>query len=74
MALSTVCSAFSSFIIYFSNDRNAAQTVAYWVMGSLAGAKLGEYKIIFPLVITATLFFITQYITLNLMLLEISVL
>ncbi|GAA0122764.1 iron ABC transporter permease [uncultured Clostridium sp.] len=75
MALSTVCSAFSSFIIYFSNDRNAAQTVAYWLMGSLAGANWENIKIIFPLVITATLFFITQYRTLNLMLLgdEVSI-
>lgn len=69
MALSTVCSAFSSFIVYFSNDTNAAQAIVYWLMGSLSGAKWENIKIIFPLVILATLFFITQYRTLNLMLL-----
>ncbi len=75
MALSTVCSAFSSFIVYFSNNKDAAQTIAYWLMGSLAGAKWENIIIIFPLVIFATLFFITQYRTLNLMLLgdEVSI-
>ena len=75
MALSTVCSAFSSFVVYFSNDKNAAQAIVYWLMGSLAGAKWENIRIIFPIVILATLFFITQYRTLNLMLLgdEVSI-
>ncbi|WP_042439491.1 FecCD family ABC transporter permease [Clostridium amazonitimonense] len=75
MALSTVCSAFSSFVVYFSNDKNAAQAIVYWLMGSLAGAKWENIRIIFPIVTLATLFFITQYRTLNLMLLgdEVSI-
>ena len=39
MALSAVCSAFSSFIVYFANDKEGIQTITYWMMGSLAGAK-----------------------------------
>ncbi|WP_097026936.1 FecCD family ABC transporter permease [Clostridium peptidivorans] len=75
MALSTVCSAFSSFIVYLSNDRDAAPTIMYWLMGSVAGARWENIRIIFPLVIVTTLFFITQYRTLNLMLLgdEVSI-
>lgn len=75
MALSTVCSAFSSFIVYLGNNREGMQSIAYWLMGSLAGAKWQNIRIILPLVILATLFFITQYRTLNLMLLgdEVSV-
>ncbi len=75
MALSTVCSAFSSFIIYFANDREGMQNIAYWLMGSLAGAKWQNIRIILPVIIVATLFFITQYRTLNLMLLgdEVSI-
>lgn len=75
MALSTVCSAFSSFIIYFVNDREGIQTIAYWLLGSLAGAKWENIRVIFPIVIIATLFFITQCRTLNLMLLgeEVSI-
>lgn len=69
MALSSVCSAFSSFIIYFSDNREGMQNITYWLMGSLAGAKWGSIRIILPIVILATLFFITQYRTLNLMLL-----
>ncbi len=75
MALSSVCSAFSSFIVYFANDREGMQSITYWLMGSLAGAKWQNIRIIIPVVIVATLFFITQYRTLNLMLLgdEVSI-
>lgn len=75
MALSTVCSAFSSFIVYFTNNRDGMQNITYWLMGSLAGAKWQNIRIILPVVIIATLFFITQYRTLNLMLLgdEVSI-
>lgn len=69
MALSSMCSAFSSFIVYFSNNREGMQSITYWLMGSLAGAKWQDIRIILPIVIIATLLFITQYRTLNLMLL-----
>lgn len=44
-------------------------------MGSLAGAKWDEIIIILPIIILGTIFFITQYRTLNLMLLgdEVSI-
>ena len=38
MAVSAVCSAFSNFVIYITNDKNAATEVMKWSMGSLAGA------------------------------------
>ena len=38
MALSAVCSAFSSFIVYFANDKDGIQSITYWLMGSMAGA------------------------------------
>ena len=41
MALSAVCGAFSSFIVYFANNKEGMQTIAYWMMGSLAGAQWG---------------------------------
>lgn len=69
MALSAVCSAFSSFIVYFANDKDGIQTIAYWLMGSLAGAKWDELTVIGPIVILAVLFFWTQSRILNLMLL-----
>lgn len=69
MALSSVCSAFSSFIIFIANNREGMQSITYWLMGSLAGAKWQNIRIILPIVILATLFFITQYRILNLMLL-----
>lgn len=75
MALSSVCSALSSFIIYFDNDKEGLQSITYWLMGSLAGAKWEGIAIVFPIVLMAVVFFWTQSRILNLMLLgdEVSV-
>ena len=75
MALSSVCSAFSSFVVYFANDKEGMQTLTYWLMGSLAGAKWQNLFFLFPIVLVSVLFFWTQYRSLNLMLLgdEVSI-
>lgn len=69
MALSAVCSAFSSFIVYYANNKEGMQTIAYWMMGSFAGAKWDNLAVIVPIVILAVLFFWSQSRILNLMLL-----
>lgn len=69
MALSAVCSAFSSFIVYFANNKEGMQSIAYWMMGSFAGAKWETLIIIMPIIVIAVLFFYTQSRILNLMLL-----
>lgn len=69
MALSSVCGAFSSFIVYFSNNKEGIQTITYWLMGSFAGAKWNNLAVIVPIVILAVLFFWSQSRILNLMLL-----
>ena len=58
MALSAVCGAFSSFIVYFANNKEGMQTIAYWLMGSFAGAKWDTLTIIGPIVVLCTLFFL----------------
>lgn len=74
-ALSSVCSAFSSFIVYLSDNGDTLKVITFWLMGSLAGAKWEEIIFILPIIIIGTIFFITQYRTLNLMLLgdEVSI-
>lgn len=74
-AVSSVCSAFSSFIIYIVNDNNATAEVMRWTMGSLAGANWRRVTVIFPVIMVCTLIFWTQYRSLNLMLLgdEVSI-
>lgn len=51
------------------------QTLTYWLMGSLAGAKWQNLFFLFPIVLVSFLFFWTQYRSLNLMLLgdEVSI-
>ena len=69
MALSAVCSAFSSFVVYFANNKEGIQTITYWMMGSFAGAKWDGITVIAPIVILSVVFFWTQSRILNLMLL-----
>jgi iron complex transport system permease protein len=75
MALNAVCSAFASFVVYFANNKEGIQTIAYWLMGSLANAQWGELAVIGPVIWGGTLFFLTQSRVLNLMLLgdEVSI-
>lgn len=69
MALSSVCSAFSSFIVYFAHDKEGIESITYWMMGSMAGASWERDGVVLPVVLIGTLFFWTQYRNLNLMLL-----
>jgi len=69
MALSAVCSSISSLIIYLAHDKDGIQSITYWLMGSLAGAKWSQIVWMFPIIMIGWIFFITQYRTLNLMLL-----
>lgn len=69
LALSTVCSSFSSCIVFFANDKEGMQTIIYWLMGSLAGAKWSNVQIILPLVVSVSAFFWLQSRILNAMLL-----
>ncbi|MEG1641839.1 MAG: iron ABC transporter permease [Synergistaceae bacterium] len=69
IALSAICSAFSSFIIFFANNADGMQTITFWLMGSLAGAKWENIIIILPIVTLCVIFFYSQSRILNLMLL-----
>lgn len=69
MALSSLCSSFSSLIIFFANDSEGIKTITYWLMGSLAGAKWNQLSFISPFILIGVLFFMSQYRILNLMLL-----
>ncbi|MGL5755962.1 MAG: FecCD family ABC transporter permease [Paraclostridium sp.] len=75
MALSSVCSAFSSFIVYIKNDAEGMKNITFWLMGSLGGAKWEEIVFILPIIIMGLVFFMSQYRILNLMLLgdEVSI-
>lgn len=69
MALSSLCGAISSFIIYYANNAEGMQTITYWMMGSMAGAHWSLLRVLLPLFLAAIVFFITQSRILNLMLL-----
>ena len=69
MALSAICSAFSSFIVYFANNMEGIQTITYWLMGSLAGASWPLLSKLVPLILVCILLLWSQAKILNMMLL-----
>lgn len=69
MALSAICSAFSSFIVYFANNMEGIQTITYWLMGSLAGASWPLLYKLIPLTVVCIFLLWSQAKILNLMLL-----
>lgn len=69
MALSAVCSAFTSIIVYFAKDKEGIQNVAFWMMGSLAGANWDLIMIMLVVIVLPIVFFWLQTRILNLMLL-----
>ncbi|WEG75100.1 FecCD family ABC transporter permease [Vagococcus intermedius] len=67
VAISAICSAASSFIVFMSKNREGMQTLNFWLMGSLSGANWENIKLLFPLVTLAMVLFIIQARILNLM-------
>lgn len=69
MAVSAVFSAFSSFIIFVADDKDGIQSLTYWLMGSLGGAKWPVIILIHGVVAAGVVYFMSQFRTLDLMLL-----
>lgn len=69
LALSAVCSSFSSFVVYLADDKEGIQTITYWLMGSFAGAKWDMLPFIAVVVLVSIIFFWSQSRILNMMLL-----
>lgn len=69
MAVSSVCGAFSNFIVYTAHDKEGIQTVTYWMMGSMAGATWARDGAVLAVALLGAGFFWTQHRNLNLMLL-----
>lgn len=69
MAVSSIFSSFSSFIVFIANDKEGIQTITFWLMGSLAGAKWHTLGIVCIVVLIGSLISFFGYRTLDLMLL-----
>lgn len=68
LALSAVCSSFTSLVVYFANNKEAMQSIAFWMMGSMAGATWGVLKVLSVVMACSILFLWLQSRMLNLML------
>ncbi len=69
-AVSSICSAISSFLLYVINTSSGAvSAVMRWMLGSLAAATWENNLMILPVALAGLMFFWSQYRALNLMLL-----
>lgn len=69
MALGMVCSSISSFIVYIGRNKEGIETLTYWLMGSVANARLPYVIVLLVIVLLAFAYFCTQIRILDLMLL-----
>lgn len=67
VAISSICSSASSFIVFISKNREGMQTLNFWLLGSLTGASWQSIQVLFPLVLAASMLYIVQSRILNLM-------
>lgn len=66
--IDSMFSAFSSLIIYLSNNQQGLQNVTFWMMGSVASANWSKLPLLFLVVLISSVYFITQRRTLNIIL------
>ena len=69
MAVSSVCTAFSNFLIYRTQSSERVQAVVLWMLGGLGAAKWATNTVALTVIFLCFLFFWSQFRSLNLMLL-----
>ena len=68
MAVSSICSAISNFIVSVSSNVEGIQTISFWTMGSIAVASWKNLKLPVAVVTLGSLYFLTQFRNMNLLL------
>lgn len=68
MAINAMCSAFTNFIIYTAKDTEGIRSVSFWTMGGLTSSSWTMLPIPTVVLAVTLLFFLTQFRTLNVML------
>ncbi|MCO7124277.1 iron ABC transporter permease [Sporolactobacillus shoreicorticis] len=69
VVIGAFCSSFSDLVIYFANNAEGVQQVAFWSMGSLAPSSWEKIPILAAVVLLGCVFFLFQHRVLNTMLL-----
>lgn len=69
MAIGSLCGAVTNFVITIVNEPSVTQSITFWTLGSLAGAKWPVVLTVLGISVAGTLFFWTQHRPLDLMLL-----
>lgn len=68
IAIGSICTSLSGVITYLGQNKEGMEAVTYWLMGSIANAKIENALLLFFLVFLVFIYFISQTRILNLML------
>lgn len=68
LAVNAICSAIMSFLVFVFSDIEHIQSLTYWLMGSLLNNNWNNILFLAVVVIAISIFFITRFRTLDLML------
>ena len=68
MAISAICASASSLVAYLGRNKEGMEAITYWLMGSVANAKMESILVLMGLVICVFIYFIHQTRNLNIML------
>ena len=68
LAISAICSSMSSLIAYLGKNKEGMEAITYWLMGSVANAKIESVLLLLAMIIVLFLYFLTQSRNMNIML------
>ncbi|MDR0561393.1 MAG: iron ABC transporter permease [Spirochaetaceae bacterium] len=67
--VNALCTACANFMVFRAHDAYSVQSIIHWTMGSLAGAEWRANTVALTVILICAVFFMSQFRTLNLMLL-----
>ena len=68
MAISAICASFSSLVDYVGRNKEGMEAITYWLMGSVANARLENVIVLMLVIMLLLVFFLTQTRNMNIML------
>ncbi|MGM9529930.1 MAG: FecCD family ABC transporter permease [Phascolarctobacterium sp.] len=68
MAISAICASFSSLVAYVGRNKEGMEAITYWLMGSVANARLENVLVLMLVIMILFAFFLTQTRNMNIML------
>lgn len=69
IAISVICSSMASFVAYIGQNKEGMEAVTFWLMGSVANARLNSVLLLLLIICGSLLYFMQNWRILNMLLL-----